>query len=344
MTIVDELEVNLLGGEKNKIVKRYTEDPKAWDLYSWGRYFWNKRTEDGFKTAINYFELAIEKDPSYALAHAGLADCYNLLGIYAYQAPDEAFPKAKEEAQKALSIDNTLAEAHTSLAWVLLFYEWDQEHAESELKRAIKIDSKYATAHHWYAFFLACMERHNEAIVEIKRAQELDPGSVIINTDIGSIYNFMRKYDQAIEAYQNVLEMDAEFWKAHQGLAEAYFEKEIYEEALAEHQKAKDLCKGWRPLIESSIGITYARMCKRAEAQQVLNNLLERSNQEYVPPVIFAIFYFALEENDKGFFWLEEAYKGRDPWLTFLRIEPTYDPVRSDPRFTAMLEKIGLDK
>jgi TolB-like protein/Tfp pilus assembly protein PilF len=343
-TIVDELEVNLLGGEKTKIIKRYTEDPDAWDLYSWGRYFWNKRTEDGFKTAINYFELAIEQDPSYALAHAGLADCYNLLGYYAHLEPNEAFPKGREEAQNALNIDDTIAEAYASLGYISIYYEWDWKRAEIQFKRAIDLNPNYATAHHWYAGLLADIGRKDEAIVEIKQAQELDPGSNIINTDVGMHYYGMRQYYKAIEALQNALLIDEGFWKAHWGLAIIYSQKEMYEEALAEIQKAEDLCKGWQPWLEWCRGITYARMGRRKEAQQVLNNLLERSKQEYVPPIVFANLYFALEENDQGFDWLEGAYKIRNPQLTILRSNPIYDPVRSDPRFTAMLKKMGLDK
>ncbi len=343
MTIVDELEVNLLGEEKTKIVKRYTEDPEAWDLYSWGRHFWNKRTEGGFRTAINYFELAIEQDQSYALAHAGLADCYNLLGHFGYLEPREAFPKAKEEAQKALRIDNTLAEAHTSLAWFLSSYEWDWERAESEFKLAIDLNPKYATAHLWYSALLAKVGRYDEAIVELKEVQELDPGSnkMIVG---GVYYGMMRQYDKAVEAHKSVLEMDEGFWRAHWCLAKTYLDKETYDEALAELQKAEDLYKGWQPQIEWLRGISYARMGRREEAQQVLSDLLERSKQEYVSPIIFAGLYFALEENDQGFDWLERAYKVRDPILAFLRANPIYDPVRSDPRFTDMLKKIGLDK
>jgi len=203
ITIVDELKVNLLGEEKTKIVKRYTEDPEAWDLYSWGRHYWNKRTEDGFKTAIDYFELAIKKDPSYALAHVGLADCYILLGHYAYLRPSETFPKAKELAQKALSIDNTIAEAHASMAYISTIYEWDFKRAESEFKRAIDLNPNYATAHHWYSVFLFAVGRFDESIDKIKRAQELDPHSIIISTNIGWPYYFDRRYDDAIEAFQN---------------------------------------------------------------------------------------------------------------------------------------------
>jgi serine/threonine protein kinase/Tfp pilus assembly protein PilF len=344
MSIVNELKVNLLGGEKTKIVKRYTEDPDAWDLYSWGRHFWNKRTEDGFKTAINYFELAIEQDPSYALAHAGLADCYILLGHYAYLKPNETFPKAKEQAQKALSIDKTLAEAHTSLGYISTIYEWDWERAESEFRLAIDFNPNYATAYHWYSVFLFAVGRFDESIIEIKRAQELDPHSIIINTNVGWSYYHKRQYDQAIEAFRNALLIDEGFWYAHWGLAWSYFFKGMYEEALAESQKAKDLYKGWQPQIESSIGISYAGMGRREEAQQVLNKLLERSKQRYVPPVFFADLYFSLEENNQGFDWLKRALEVHDPRLTWLRVNPIYDSVRSDPRFTAMLKKIGLDK
>ncbi len=343
ITIVNELKVNLLGEEKAKIVKHYTEDPEAWDLYSWGRHYWNKRTEDGFKTAISYFELATKKDPSYALAHAGLADCYILLGHYGYLKPDETFPVAKEQAQKALNIDNTLAEAHASLGYISTIYEWDWKRAESEFKQAIGLNPNYATAHHWYSVFLFAAGRFDESIDKIKRAQELDPRSIILNTNVGWPYHFMRRYDQAIDAFQNALLTDEGFWYAHWGLANTYLQKERYEEALTEIQKAKDLYEGWQPDVESFIGIIYAHMGKREEARQVLNNLLERSKQEYVPPMAFANLYFALEENNQGFDWLERAFKVRDPGLTWLRVNPINDSIRSDPQFTAMLKKMNLE-
>jgi Tfp pilus assembly protein PilF len=332
-----------LGGEKTKIIKRYTEDPEAWDLYSWGRHYWNKRTEDGFKTAIDYFELAIKKDPSYALAHVGLADCYILLGHYAYLKPSETFPKAKEQAQKALSIDNTLAEAHASLAYISTIYEWDWKRAESEFKRAIDLNPNYATAHHWYSVFLFAVGRFDESYNQIKRAQELDPHSIIINTNIGWPHYFARRYDQAVEAFRNALLIEEGFWYAHWGLGLSYFSKEMYGEALVEIQKAKDLYKGWQPQIESFIGGIYARMDRREDARQVLNNLLERSKQEYVPPMAFADLYFALEENDQGFQWFEKACEIHDPGLTWLKVHPIYDSIRSDPRYTALLKKMNLE-
>jgi len=345
-TIADKLKVNILEGEKTGTVKRYTQDPEAWDLYSWGRYFWNKRTEDGFKTAINYFELAIEQDPSYALAHAGVADCYNLLGFYSYMEPNEAFPKAKNAALKALNLDDTLAEAHTSLGWVQLFYEWDWERAESEFKRAIELNPNYATAHNWYSVFLLAVGKFDESLDQIKRAHELDPGSIIINANVGASYSLMRQFDQAIEAYQRALLVDEGFWWARLRLSDAYGAKGMYEEAFAELKKAKDLYEGWHPVIEMHIGIAYARMGRTEEAQHVLNDLLERSRQRYVPPSVIAGLYLHLGEIDQCFDWFKRALEEREPvFPLFGVISKSFpDSVRSDPRFIEVLEKIGLDK
>jgi len=345
-TIADKLKVNILGGEKTGTVKRYTQDPEAWDLYSWGRHFWNKRTEDGFKTAINYFELAIEQDPSYALAHAGVADCYNLLGFYCYMEPNEAFPRAKNAALEALKLDDTLAEAHTSLGWVLLFYEWDWERAESEFKRAIELNPNYATAHNWYSVFLLLVGKVDESLDHIKRAQELDPGSPIINAIAGLSYAYMRQYDQAIEAYRRALSIDEGYWFARLYLWEAYVEKGMYEEAFAEIKKAKDLYEGWHPWIESTIGFAYAGMGRTEEAQHVLNDLLERSKQRYVPPTTISRFYTTLGEIDQTFDWLKRALEERDPVLVYLGVasDSLPDSFRSDPRFIELMEKTGLDK
>jgi tetratricopeptide (TPR) repeat protein len=338
------LRPKLLGGEKSKIVKRYTEDPEAWDLYSWGRHFWNKRTEDGFKTAINFFEQATKKDPSYALAYAGLADCYNLLGYYAYMEPNEAFPKAKNAALETLEFDDKLAEAHASLGWVLFFYEWDWERTETEFKQALKLNPNYATAHHWYSVFLFTTGRFDESIFEIKRAQKLDPHSMMINTTVGWPYYFGRRYDDAVKAFQNALLIDEEFWYSHWSLGVYYYQKGMYEKALDEYRKAKVSYEGRQQQIETYIGITYARMGRGEEAKQVLDKLLERSKQKYVKPRFFADLYFALEDNDKGFDWLERARVGHDSWLPFIRVDPFYDSVRSDPRFIALLKKMNLEQ
>ena len=343
MAIVNELKVKLLGGEESKITKRYTEDTEAWRLYSQGRYHWNKRTEDGFKRAIDYFELAIKEDPSYALAHAGLADCYILLGDYGYSEPNQAFPKAKRAALEALTLDDTLAEAYASLGYISTIYEWDWERAERNFKQAIEHNPNYATAHHWYSVFLFAVGRFDDSVDQIVQAQELDPRSSIINTNVGWPYYHNRQYDQAIEAFQNALLIDEDFWYAHWGLGVSYYQKEMHEKALAEHQTAKKLYKGWQPEIESQIGSIYARWGRREEAEQVLNNVLKRSEQEYVSPTVLAYLYLALEEDDQVFEWLNRAFKVRDPELTWLKTLPDYDPIRSDPRYTALLKKMNLD-
>jgi len=343
MSIADKLKVNLMEGEKTGTVKRYTQDPEAWDRYSWGRYFWNKHTEDGIKTAINYFELAIEQDPSYALAHAGLADCYIELGFWGYQQPNEAFPKAKNAALKAVNLDDTLAEAHTSLGEVLLYHEWDWERAESEFKRAIELNPNYATAHQSYAVFLSLVGKFDESLDHIKRVQGLDPGSPIINTQVGMSYLAMRKYGPAIDAFRRALLIHEGSWRAHSGLAGAYFEKGMYEEFFAEIEKAKDLYEGWHPRIESKIGLAYKRMGRTEEAQHVLNDLLERSKQRYVPPMIIARFYLNLGEIDQSYDWVNRALEVRDPGLIWLGVVPLRN-LRSDPRFIELMQKTGLDK
>jgi TolB-like protein/Tfp pilus assembly protein PilF len=344
LAIAQEIEAALTPDEQERIARTEAVNPEAYEAFLKGKFFWNERTEDGFKTAINYFEQAIKQDPSYALAYTGLADCYNLLGYYAHLEPNDAFPKAKKEAQKALSIDNTLAEVHTSLAYISTLYEWDWVRAESEFKQAIELNPNYITAHHWYSTFLFAMGRFDESIFEIKRAQKLDPRSIIINTNIGWPYHFRRRYDNAIEAFQNALLIDENFWFAHWSLGWSYSQKEMYEKALEEFQKAKDLYKDWQPQIESSIGITYALMGHREEAEKVLDNLLEQSGQKYVPQIFFARLYFALEENEKGFEWLTMAFDQGNPWLVWLKVDPLYDSVRSDPRFIEILKKMRLDK
>jgi tetratricopeptide (TPR) repeat protein len=345
MSIADKLKVNILGKKNTGTVKRYTQDTEAWDRYSWGRYFWNKHTEDGYKTAINYFELAIEQDPSYALAHVGLADCYNDLGFYGYQQPNEAFPKAKKAALEALKLDDTLAEAHTSLGDVLLYHEWDWEGAESEFKRAIELNPNYATAHQSYAVFLSLVGKFDESLYHIKRVQGLDPGSPIINTQVGMCYSAIRQWDQAIEAFRRALLIDEGSWRARSGLAGAYFEKGMYEEFFAEIEKAKDLYEGWNPWIESCIGIFYARRGRTEGAQNVLNDLLERSKQQYVPPMIIGRFYLNIGEIDQAFDWLKRALEERDPVLLWLGLlSKRLASLRSDPRYIEVMEKTGLDK
>jgi len=341
LAIIDKLKVKLLGKEKANLLKRHTHDLEAHNLYLRGRWFWNKRSEDGLKKAIEYFKLAIEKDPNYALAYAGVADSYYVLPYYSFLRPKEVYPKAKDAVMKALEIDETLGEAHTSLAAMLRAYEWDWVSAEKEFKRAIQLNPNYATAHHWYGYYLLIMARFDEAIEKIEIALELDPLSPVINLDAGEVYFNARQYDRAMAQFQKTIEMDPNFSYAHWGRGKIYLEKSKYEEALSEFQKEKGL-GGWNTYLESWIGIAYAKMGQRGKAQELLDNLLERSKQVYISPYGLAMLYFALGEDDQGFAWLDKAYEEREYWLCYINVERLFDNIRSDPRFRAFLKKIGF--
>jgi serine/threonine-protein kinase len=341
LAIVDNLRLNLLGGERANLIKRYTENLEAYNLYLQGRYFWYKRTKEGVEKAIEYFEQSIKKDPSYALAYAGLADACLLLPFYISVSPKEIYAKGKEAVTKALEIDNTLSEAHTSLAWIKWAYDWDWVGAEKEYKRAIDLNPSYALAHQWYAWLLVWAARFDEAIEEIKRARELDPLSLIINRDFGTALLFAGQYDQAIKALQKTLEMSPNFPQARMYLARAYFQKEMYKKALAELQKEKELID-WNPLVESWIGICYMKMGERAKTQEVLDELIKRSKHAYISSYHIALVHFALEENDQGYKRLDKAYNERSVFLSFLRIEPILSNLHSDSRFQDLLHLIGF--
>ena len=342
LAIVDNLRLRLLKNEKANLLKRYTDNLEAYQLYLKGRYFWNKRFEIGLKKGLEYFQQAIERDPGYTLAYSGLTDCYNLLSWYGDFPQRESYQKAKEAALKALEIDDMLSEAHASMAFNKMLYEWDWESAEKEFKRAIELNPKYSTAHHWYAFYLFFRVRFDEAIAEMEKALELDPFSLIINCDFGWVLYYARQYDQSIEALQKTLEMDPNFVSAHSFLGRVYLQKSMYKEALSEFQKEKDPSRGWMQNVETLIGIAHMRMNKKKMAQQILDDMIERTKQEYVSPYHIALLCTTLGENDFGFEWLDKAYKERDHWLLYLNAEPMFDSVRDDSRFTKLLKKIGL--
>jgi len=343
LAIVDKLKVKLLGGEKEKIVKHHTEDLEAYDSYIRGRFFWNKRTEEGVKKAIVYFQQAIEKDPNYALAYAGLADSYIVLPDYSSISPKGLYPKANKAIQRALEIDGTLAEAHTSLAQIK-FRCWDWESSEREFQKAIELNPNYSTAHHWYALSLMYTARFDEAIKEMRKAQELDPLSLVISRNDAVIFYYARRYDRALEKLNQTLEMDSSFSAAHGWLGRVHLQKSRYEEALREFKKERDISGRSDPLFEAWKGVAYQRLGRKSEAQQVLDDLLKQAEKGYVPPISLANLYFALGEKDKGFKWLDKAYEERDSTLLEIKGDPGFDSVRSDPRFATMLKKIGLEK
>jgi len=333
------LRLRLTGAEKQRLAKSYTADPEAYHDYLKGRYYWNKRSEEGLNKGIEYFQLAIARDPDYALAYAGLADSYSQLGNYGFVPPKEAFPRAKEFALKALEIDDTLAEAHTSLALIKTYYDWDRSGAEKELQRATELNPSYAVAHQWYGETLGTMGRPEEGIVEEKRALELDPLSLLINRDLADEFYFARQYDQAIDQYRKTLELDPSYTQAHLNLGMAYVQKSMFKEAIAEFEKALVISPNSTGAL-SRLGYAYAVAGRRAEALKVLDQLTERSKQKYVPATDVARMFAGLKEKDKAVEWLEKAYEERS--VANIKLNPVYDLLRSDSRFQQILRRMNL--
>jgi TolB-like protein/DNA-binding winged helix-turn-helix (wHTH) protein/Flp pilus assembly protein TadD len=318
-------------------------DREAQEDYLKGRYFWNKRTEAGYVKAISYFQSAIERSPRYAQAYAGLADAYALLGSMPNEeiSRAEAMPKAKAAAISALQLDDSLAEAHTSLAFVEMHYDWDWKGAEREFRRAIELNPNYPTAHHWYAYDLAALNRMPEALNEIWRAQQVDPLSAIINTDVAELLYYAGRYDQAIQQANVALEIDPQFLLAHSLLGEIYGEQHRYSEALAEGKRAVEL-SGGSPWMLARLGRTYALSGDRSQAEQVLRQLVELSARRKVMSGVVAGVAAALGKNDEAFAAGQKACEERDGGLMLLKYDHFWDPLRSDPRFQQLLRRVGL--
>ena len=339
LTIVDALKVELAREEKQRLVKRRPENVDAYNLYLRGRFYWNKRTGETISKAIDYFEQAISVDPDYALAHAGLADCYAVLGATGGMPRREAMPNAKAAALKAASIDDTLAEAHSSLGLVSAYYEYDWSEARRQFAKALQLDPAYATAHHWYAMFvLLPTGRFDEAAQEAKRAQELDPITPSVNTALGWVYYFQRRYDRAIEAHQRVLELAPDHALTHIFLGDAYAAGGMYDEAMAAYQRGRDV----RLFATEGLALTYALLGKRGEAEKLLDDLKQMLEQGHAANVGIARIYTRLGESDLAFQYLDKAYQEREPGLVWLDVDQVFDDLRSDPRFDALLRRMGL--
>jgi TolB-like protein/tetratricopeptide (TPR) repeat protein/class 3 adenylate cyclase len=339
-TIADTLQVKLSGSEEHAISFKPTADPAAHQLYLKGRFFWNKRTGDDLKKALAYFQQATEKDPSYALAYAGIADAYVLLPSYAAGAPRDCYPQAKAAAKKALEFDDTLAEAHTSLAKALCNYDLDFSQATREFQRAIELNPNYATAHHWYHdSLLVSLARYDDAIAEEKRALELDPLSLIINADLGRTYYFARRYDEAIEQLRKTLEMDPGFYYTHWNLGRALEAKGALEAAIGEYQKARALNDD--PQVLGLLAHAYAFSGNKTEALKILDQLKELSKQRYVSAYSFALVYLGLGDKEKALHWLEQSYQDRAGYdLGWIKVDPFLDPLRGEPRFEKLASLI----
>jgi serine/threonine protein kinase/tetratricopeptide (TPR) repeat protein len=342
--IVDKLKLRVTGDEKG-LTKNYTENNEAYQLYMKGRFYWNKRTPYALHKSVEFYEQAIQRDPNFALAYAGLADTYSLLGgpeAGGDMPPSETLPKAKAAALKSIELDGSLAESHVSLGHVSYFYDRDWVKAEKEFKRAIALNPNYPVAHHWYAIFLSTIPgRTPEALTEIRRALELDPTSLVINSWYGRILGVAGQLDQAVEQLRKTVELDQNFNLAHYRLGQAYAEKQMYNEAIDEFNKLLNLPDG-RPSGLMGLAHAYALAGRRGEAQKTLNELLELSKHEYVSPGQIGIIYIALGEKDKAFEYLEEANKVYDLNLMRMKVERRFEPLRSDPRFDDLVKRIGL--
>jgi tetratricopeptide (TPR) repeat protein len=340
--IADEIRVTLTPPDRARLARVHPFNPDAYEAYSKGRFFWNKRTEENLKKAIGFFQQAVDKDPDYALAYDGLADCWLPLGWYWYLSPSATFPHAKAAVTKALSLDDSLAEAHTSLAFVKLYYDRDWAAAEREFRRAIDLNPNYANGHHWYAEFLSLVGRHNDAIAESERARELDPLSSIINTWVSSRYFFARQYDKALEESRNAVEMDPNFVPARLVLGQAYEQKRMLKEAIAEFETAVSL-SGGSSVYAASLAHAFGVAGRRADALRVLKDLRKMAQSRFVSSYDLALAYVALGDNAKTFELLNAAVQERSPRVAFLGVEPRFDPLRADPQFRDLLRSIGLN-
>jgi TolB-like protein/DNA-binding winged helix-turn-helix (wHTH) protein/Tfp pilus assembly protein PilF len=341
--IADQIRINLNPQEQAALKSAKVVNPQAYESYLKGRYFWNKRTPDSLKVALAYFNQAIDEDPTYAQAYSGLADTYALLGDWQYgvMTPKEALPKAKAAAIKALELDNTLSEAHNSLAFCFDAFDWDLESAGKEFQRAIELNPGYATAHHWYAWHLSLLGRYDEAIEEMRKAKSLDPLSLIINADLAELLVIAHFYDESIIQSRKTIEMDPNFALAHNQLAQAYLQKHMNAEAIAELQKAVELSAGC-PTCIANLARAYAASGRTRDALKQLSELKNHSNGGYSDAAEVSMVYAALGDKDHAMHWLEIGYEQRFNPGVLLR--PGFDPLRSDPRFQILVHRIGFPR
>jgi serine/threonine-protein kinase len=341
--IVAALKLNLTDRENLSIAKRHTQNTEAYQLYLKGLFYWNKRTEEGLNTGIEYFRRAVGVDTAYALAYAGLADSYGVLGYYSWLPPKEAFSRAKSAAMKSLEIDSTLAEGHAAMAIVLRDYDWNWRETEKEFKRALELNPGYATAHLWYANFFNGMGRHDDAIAEMKRALDLDPLSLIINADVGRTLYFARRYGEAIEQLRKTVEMDHSFALGHIWLGQVLEQTGKSNAAILEFRKGVSL-SDTSSFAVARLAHAYAVVGNRDQAGKLLDQLKSLAEKKYVSPYDIGIIYAGMGDTEQAFAWLDKAYEERSHWTDFLTVDPILDPLRTDPRFAVLVKKMGLGK
>jgi serine/threonine-protein kinase len=340
--IAREVQATLTEQEDRRLKGSARVNPEAYEAYLKGRYYWNTRTSAGLRKGVGYFERAIEKDPDYAPAYAGLADSYLMMGRYHVLAKEDAYRRARTAATNALRIDSSLAEAQTSIAAIREDLDWDWVGAEKAYRRALELNRSYAIAHHWYAVLLAGQGRHGEAIAEIERARALDPLSLNVNTEVCGVYFFARQYDRAIRECEKAIQIDEDYALAHYYLGLAYAFMERFDEAIAELQKARSLSKGEAYTI-AGLGHAYARAGDKVKAQTMLSELELMAKTVYVEPTDLAAVHVGLGANDRAIEYLQKGYVQRGEDMAYLKVEPMWDPLRADPRFIDLLGKMGLD-
>jgi len=338
-----KLRLQLTRAEKKRLVRRHTEDAEAYRLYLQGRHHWNRWTEEGFYKAIGYFQQAVQKDPSYALAYAGVADSYVLLGWNSYLPPMEAFPKGKAAAMTALELAPDLGEAHTDLAAVLWLHDWQWPEAQKEFQRSLELNPCYPTANHYYAECLMTMGRHAEALTRMKKSLELDPLSLIINVAIGWAYYHARQYDQAVEQLLRTVELDPNYPMTYWILGLLYRKTARHDLAISAGEKGVNL-SGGSPLMRAALAQSYAEAGWPKDARPILDDLTKLAQHKYVAPHFFAGIHIGLQENDRAIEYLEKSYAEHCHWLIYLHIDPSMDSLRDNPRFQDLLRRVGLPR
>jgi TolB-like protein/Flp pilus assembly protein TadD len=341
-SVADQIQIEMTPLERTRLAVARRVDPQAYDLYLQGRYHWYRRTPAEIEKSLDYFQRAIDKDSTYALAYEGLADAYFLLGATAYNKlpPRDAMPKATAAAAKAIELDSTLAEAHTLVGYIGFLYDRDRVNAEREMKRAIELNPNHAQSHQYYAFFLAAVGRFDEAVREASRGREVDPLSLVGNTNVGYVLHFARRYDEAIEQCRRVLELDSLFLRAHWTLGLAYEQKGMFDAAIQEFRKARTLSADG-PAPMAALGHAYAISGRRSEAEQVLGEMKALSKRRFVPADQVAIIYLGLGDKDRALELLNQADQERGNWIMNMWMDPRFDVLRSDPRFKDLLRRLG---
>jgi tetratricopeptide (TPR) repeat protein len=345
-SVADEISAKLTPGERAQLTATHSVNPAAYELYLKGRYFWVKRNQESLDRAMDYFRQAVDADPNYAAPYSGLADCYVLFGMsfdVGGRAPGDVYPKARAGALKALELQDSLSDAHNSLAFVKLNYDWDWPGGESEFKRSLQLSPGYAHGHHWYAHLLLSGGRPDAALAESKRALELDPLSPIISVHLAWHYLYTKQYDAALAQIGKTLELDPNYALAHWYRGLAFEQKKMYPEALREMTKAKELLPA-NVAVQSDIGHVYAVSGNRSDAHAVIAELKQESARRYVNLYELALIYVGLDERDQAFQMLDNALRERSDQMIYLNADPRLDPIRTDPRFADLVRRVGIPK